>query len=60
MGLHEVQLERVNPSLIPTDIAQENEWPKAEATLNVEYSCSGDTHLKQGKFLERELITLKV
>ena len=46
VGWHEVQLERVNPSLIPTDIAQESKWPKSEATLNVEYSCSGETHLR--------------
>ncbi|KAG5580514.1 hypothetical protein H5410_051141 [Solanum commersonii] len=54
LGRHEVQLERVNPSPSPTNLARESEWAKAEVVLKVATRCSRETELIRGKFLERE------
>ncbi|KAG5614992.1 hypothetical protein H5410_014816 [Solanum commersonii] len=48
LGRHEVLLERVNPSLIPTHSTRESEWAKAEVVLHVARGCSTETHLKRG------------
>lgn len=56
LGLHEAQLESVNPNSLPTYSAQKSEWDKAEGFLHAASGCPRGIHLIRGKFLERELI----
>uniref|UniRef100_M1DNZ1 Integrase core domain containing protein n=1 Tax=Solanum tuberosum TaxID=4113 RepID=M1DNZ1_SOLTU len=45
VGRHEVQLERVNLSLIPTHSTRESEWAKVEDVVHAASGCPRETHL---------------
>ena len=57
---HDVQLERMNLSLIPTYSAVEIEWVMVEVVLHAASVYPRGTHFKWGKLLQIELIPIKV
>ncbi|KAG5630132.1 hypothetical protein H5410_001849 [Solanum commersonii] len=53
-------LKTINTSPMSIHSTRESEWVKAEVVLHAASGCPRGTHLKQGKFLERELIPPKL